>query len=1032
MKGMKKLFALLAVLTMALTLTPMVTPVAAALPAYQFTANLGEWTTKGETGVTFPDDVHQDTASVLAITGKLSGVGPITGVKMYLSPKDAVNEKLNLFTVVNADGENFTAYVFYDNLVGLGYGEGEYVLWCDLNGDESFAEDDDPILTTPLVIKELGTMVLSAETIPSGTSTTITGTVAPKYGPVPASIPSVKAFLWKQNNEGGFDLTGGPVSLSSPDGKVGTFTFTEVAFQDEVGTKYRVTVQKADDTAYNEYATYKEITVTDADIDVSVEPTSVTVDTATTVTITLVGITTNEEVTGTILLGGTASRTFSGTATGGQFVVSNVTFPNVGTATVLLDVNGLRYFGKGYVATIQVKEVVIPPVTPQPTIAITLGTPKWMTEKDAGLSTSTTMVLQVPGTISGTVADNLVNADITYNGDGIPSILIPQGYNFTLYFKYADLASFGEDGVLEVAYEGKSDSVPVNLFKITTKDAVSEEVTSGQKVTITGTVAPVQKGAEVNLTNYKVYAWRDEEDLISSATVSTTGTFSLVFYAYGNLETEYEITVQPKDPEDYNGAPYYSVVVSKLAEVKVNPIPDTIVAGSDNVVEFQLFVGTTTLAKHSVTGTITLGSETKTFTATTDDEGKATATGVNFSSIGVADVTVKVSGPNYYGTGTGKLAVSASEEYGLSVKWPTTWEIGEENEVQFITPMAGYTFVSVKVKVSGPVVESGEQLKGTSTVGVTPKGYGTLTLNVEAVLKKDSATTAITKSFSTTIPGYLATADPEELVRGATQTLTVVVKDAYGNPVNNALVQFFSPVNSDDPIAKLDGTATTVVNNGTYKLTIVGSAIKKADEDAYVEVRDSKGRQAYIPVAIAKSPDIKLVVDKEEIVLGPKTTITVTISSPVALAGTVLSIVDEEGEDTELISYMLSGSATVQTITLPVNKMPKEAGVYQLLAESANYVGTATLTFVEPVITASPAELLAGATTVVTFTSANVKDLTTVTKVTATGAISKITAKTASDVITATVVTGAAKGTGTVTFVFDSKYEFALPLTVIY
>jgi len=168
---------------------------------------------------------------------------------------------------------------------------------------------------------------------------------------------------------------------------------------------------------------------------------------------------------------------------------------------------------------------------------------------------------------------------------------------------------------------------------------------------------------------------------------------------------------------------------------------------------------------------------------------------VNFSSVGVADVTVKVSGPDYYGTGTAKLNVSTSEEYGLAVKWPTTWKIGEVNTVEFSTPYAGYTVHSVKVKVSGPVKENGEALTGGNSIDVTPLGYGELTLQVEAVLV-GTPTQVISKTFSTTIPGYVASVDPEELVRGATQTLTVVVKDAYGNPVNNALVQFISPVNS--------------------------------------------------------------------------------------------------------------------------------------------------------------------------------------------------------------------------------------------
>jgi len=686
-------------------------------------------------------------------------------------------------------------------------------------------------------------------------------------------------------------------------------------------------------------------------------------------------------------------------------------------------------------ATIDVKPAPTPPTPPIPYYIVTLNDPKWTTEKEIGLSNTSSPVLAVSGRVAGVQGQLDRNEfSITFDGIDLGGITIPViGYNdFTFYFKYAELAQrVNADGILTVTYDAKSDSVPVNLFKITTKDAVPEEVTSGQKVTITGTVAPIQANT-LTPSQYKVYVWKDGTTaVVTSTVISDTGTFSITFNTYGDEDQEYYVTVQkPVTTPVYNEAPYYILTVTKLADVAVSVTPDTIVAGSTNNITLQLKVGDVKLATHNVTGTVALGDKKVPFTATTDSDGKVVVTGINFGNTGVADITVKVIGPDYYGTGSAKLVVSTSAEYLLNVQWPDTWKIGEKNTVTFISPVATNPVKSVTVTVTGPVVEAGEALTGEASIELTPLGYGTLTLKVEAKLNDG---TKVSKTFTTTIPGYVATVEPAEIERGATTTLTVVVKDAYGNPVNNALVQFFSPVNSNDVIAELDGTATTAVNNGTYKLLVKGSDIKNADEDAYVRVNNSAGKkQAYIPVEIMPSLDITIALEKSEIVLGPKTTLSATFTAPVDLIGSVVKILDADEEDTGILNYVINKTGTVVALTLPIETMPEEAGTYQLVVANPNHKGTATLTFVEPVITASPAELLAGETTVVTFTSANVKDLTAVTKVTATGAISKITAKTATDAITATVVTANVKGTGTVTFEFNSGYKFDLPISVAY
>jgi len=673
-----------------------------------------------------------------------------------------------------------------------------------------------------------------------------------------------------------------------------------------------------------------------------------------------------------------------------------------------------------------------------PVYTMTVKEPVWTTEKALGIDLdggglSDDLLLKVDGTIGGVSGLEVDKFEFDAAGD---FYIAPSYNNFTMYVFYYQLL-VNEDGVYALTYDIDGDGtadvsadIPLRLFKVTTKDAVPTEVTSGEEVTITGTVELLEDSLLLDAEDYKVFAWKGSS-YVGSADISSTGTFSLTFNAYGDVGTKYNITVQ-RTSASYNKAPYYTIAVKNLADVTVKPSPDTIVAGVENDVALQLLVGDVKLGNHAVTGTITLGSETFTFTGTTDDQGGVKAIGVKFSSVGVADVTVKVSGPNYYGTGTAKLNVSTSEEYGLTVTWPT-WKIGEPNTVKFSTPYAGYTVDSVKVKVSGPVKENGKTLTGGNSISVTPLGQGELTLQVDAVLKKtaDSSTTAITKSFSTTIPGYVATVDPEELVRGATQTLTVVVKDAKGNPVNNALVQFFSPANSNDPIAKVNGQ-TELVNNGTYKLEIVGSKIAKADANSYVEILSGTKLQAKVFVEIARSPGINITLDKSEIVLGPKTTLTVTVASPEVLGGAALRLVDADGEDTGVLAYTFTGAATVQKVTLPVNTMPEEAGAYQVVVESANYMGSATLTFVEPVITATPAEILANSSNVVTFTSENVKDLRSVTQVTATGAVKEIKAKIAEDAITATIVTTAEKGTVKVIFKFNSGYEHEVKLSSVY
>lgn len=1010
MKGMKKLFALLAVLTMALTLTPMVAPVAAA-------EGLTVEINGGETGTVLygTSPTSPSATALLAVTkisdGELTINPTNTGVtyQWYV-----YNENVATVSPTTASTTTLTA---------VAEGTTKVTVAVNFSGKTGYAEYTVEVKAGHVITIEpsqTGTVVVYTKD--PGRQATLSAVV--KLDSATVSNPTIS---WDASPAGAVAIypasgyTSVTISADTTTPTTGTITITATAVA-------------ADGTVTTTTAT-RPFEVRDHQLALSVVPGTAILYPDGTQKLTLSAKfdgaaldVSNLEVTPTVA-SSTTNVIELKTVDKANYVV---TAKNYGSATVTFTATYTPVAGTE--VTDNATAVITVTTAPIVIYGLSLTDAAWKTENAWGIDLSgvsgTDYVLRVKGTLTGTTLD-VANLSVKYGNDTVSYSVAPAGNDFYIYIPYSVLANYEEDRLLNVAYGTfASDSIPVNLFKITAKDTVLKEVTSGEEVTITGTVAPVQANT-LTPSLYKVYVWKDGTTApVTSTVISDTGTFSITFVTYGDKDQEYYVTVQKKADTAYNEAPYYIFTVTKLADVAVGVAPDTIVAGSANNITLQLKVGDVKLATHNVTGTVALGDKKVPFTGPTDSDGKIIVTGINFGNTGVADITVKVNGPNFYGIGSAKLVVSTSAEYLLNVQWPDTWKIGEKNTVTFISPVATNPVESVTVTVTGPVVEAGEALTGVASIKLTPMGYGTLTLKVEAKLQDG---TKVSKTFTTTIPGYVATVEPVEIERGATTTLTVVVKDAYGNPVNNALVQFFSPVNSNDVIAKLDGTATTAVNNGTYKLLVKGSDIKDADEDAYVLVNNSAGKkQAYIPVEIMPSLDITIALDKSEIVLGPKTTLSATFTAPVDLIGSVVKVLDADEEDTRILNYIINKTGTVVALTLPIETMPEEAGTYQLVVANPNHKGTATLTFVEPVITASPAELLAGATTVVTFTSANVKDLTAVTKVTATGAISKITAKTGTGAITATVVTANAKGTGTVTFTFDSGYTFDMPISVVY
>lgn len=706
----------------------------------------------------------------------------------------------------------------------------------------------------------------------------------------------------------------------------------------------------------------------------------------------------------------------------------------------------------------------VTPVEPEQKLVVTEV--KWGTEASFELGTATTPVVQVKGKITGvtdlnTASLNIYKPNVTTapSSGGLAragSTLNLQTGDFTLYVDFSSLLSYG-DGAYKVWYltsatKGIVDDAPITLGVFTTKEAVPSEVTSGQKVRITGTgtlrdgsAFPTGYGA------YEIVIWKNENGTptitataplnIASPGTSTTATFDLSFNACGPVGTEYYFTVQDADTDQvYHGATYFTVKVTKEAELTVKPSPSTIMAGATTNVEFAFTANGVKLENNAVTVTITLGNDKTVTTATTSGDGKLTIP-VYFANPGVATVEAKATGP-VYGKGNAVVAVQrAVPQEAIDVEFPT-WVVGQYNTITLKTPLDGYTIDELKVKISGPVEEDGETKTVTSApsyFNVIPVGYGVITLEVTGTITNGTPL-KVSKTFTDTIPGYVATVDPEELVRGATQTLTVVVKDAYGNPVNpvnNALVQLFSSKNdASNAIAELNGSATTVVNNGTYKLTILAAKVANADDEAYVLVKGTDGKvKAYAGITILPSEDVKITLEKTEIVLGPKTTLTVTVASPVSLQGAKISLIDPKEKVDSAISWMFTDTATVQKVTLTIDEMPKfGAGVYTIVVEPVdqNHVGSATVAFVDPKFSASPSELVAGSTVVVTVTSANVSDLKSVVDIKGEGVTVKSFA-TSTEAITATLVAGSDKGTATLTFKFDSGYDKAtLNLTVVY
>jgi len=692
---------------------------------------------------------------------------------------------------------------------------------------------------------------------------------------------------------------------------------------------------------------------------------------------------------------------------------------------------------------------------------------KWGTVASFGLTGTNTAspVVQVKGKITGVTDLKTASLDIYYpnvtTATSATTGLARQGStlnlstgDFTLYVDFAMLMGYG-DGAYKVWYltsstTGIVDDAPITLGVFTTKEAVPSEVTSGQKVTMTGT-GTLRNGSPFpdGYSDYEIVIWKNIDGtptitatapLNISSTTATTATFDFSFNAYGPVGTEYYFTVQaPTDP-DYHGATYFTVKVTKEAELTVKPSPGTIMAGATTNVEFAFTANGVKLENNAVTVTITLGNVKTVTTANTNEEGKLTIP-VYFANPGVATVEAKAAGP-VYGNGNAVVAVQrAVPQEALDVKFPT-WVVGQNNPITLKTPLDGYTIDELKVKISGPVLKDGDTKTVTSnasslTFDVFPVGYGVITLEVTGTIKNGTPL-KVSKTFTDTIPGYVATVDPEELVRGATQTLTVVVKDAYGNPVNNALVRLFSPKNgASNAIAELNGSATTVVNNGTYKLTITAAKVANADDGAYVEVKGTDGKvvKAYAPITILPSEDVKITLEKTEIVLGPKTTLTVTVASPVSLQGAKISLIDPKEKVDSAISWMFTDTATVQKVVLTIDEMPKYgAGVYTIVVEPVdqNHVGSATIAFVAPKFSVSPSELVAGSTVVVTVTSANVSNLKSVVDIKGEGVTVK-SFTTSTEAITATLLAGSDKGTATLTFKFDSGYDKAtLNLAVVY
>lgn len=563
-----------------------------------------------------------------------------------------------------------------------------------------------------------------------------------------------------------------------------------------------------------------------------------------------------------------------------------------------------------------------------------------------------------------------------------------------------------EDTVLTVEYKDTTvtpqinlaKQVPVQTYKVTTNTSTS--VHSGAFVSVTGTVVPL-----FEQTGYNVFVWRNGTKIVQVPV--TNGTFTATFTAYGPIDTEYVLSIQPATDTSYNQVPYHKWTVTSPANITLSVAPSVVPTGTVSALRVKAVYADQPLVNHQITGEIKFGTATVPFSGTTNSNGQIAISNIAFNTIGLAQITATVSkSDGVYGVGHATLEITNDSALSIDLVAPD-FVIGSPNTIQVVSMRNGWTIETATITVTGAVVETGTVLHNTNFT-VTPVGAGTIKLNVVATLKNGDQKETVERNFSYDIDGYIAKVTPETLARNATTDITVQVTTPDGNPVNNAVVMFVSPTNTTT--ISIDGRTATGINNGTYKLTV--PSMNNADKNSYVKVLSGSEVMSYIPVPIAKSQSISIKLEPSEVNIGQAIPVKVTLTSSEAL-GNVIFTVDK------LLTYNIVTSSTQWTGTLVVT--PTRTGEYKVTAESTQAIGTATLVVKEPVVSVTPTSLLVNTTATINIVSNGMIDITSNLTI-----IDKQVTSTNAFV----VVKPANAGTATIEIIYNSGFRHSLTIPV--
>lgn len=563
-----------------------------------------------------------------------------------------------------------------------------------------------------------------------------------------------------------------------------------------------------------------------------------------------------------------------------------------------------------------------------------------------------------------------------------------------------------KDTVLTVEYKDTTVTPQINLAKqvpVQTYDVVvntATDIHSGASVLMTGTVVPM-----FEQTDYNVFVWRNGTKIVQAPV--TDNRFTATFTAYGNVGTEYVLSVQPANSTTYNNVPYYKWTVTKLANVTLTPIPSVVPTGTVSELRIKVTYVDQPLIGHQIVGTIQLGTTKTNFTATTDNKGQVVLNDVALTSVGLAQITATISkADGVYGTGSTTVEVTDNAADSIELLAPD-FVIGVPNTIQILSLRNNWSVETTTITVTGPVTETGTVLHGNSFI-ITPVSAGTIKLNIVATLKHGDQREQVEREFTYNIDGYIATVTPQAIPRGATTDITVEVIEPDGTPVNNAIVMFVSPANTTT--ITIDGRTATGINNGVYKLSV--PKLDNADNNSYIKVVADSKTMAYVPVPVAKSQAISIVLEPNEINVGPKSTIKVTLTSAASLGNVTLTI-------DKLLVYNVATTSTQWTGTLVVT--PTKTGEYKVIAESTQAIGTATLVVKEPVVSVTPTSLLVNTTATINIVSNGMVNITSSIVI-----IDKQVTSTNAFV----VVKPTNAGTATIEIIYSSGYRYSLTIPV--